>query len=373
MGINNYKTDVFAILKAMAIIAVVAGHTMYAPVEDFVYLFHIPLFYFCTGYFFKDRYIYNKLDFIKGRFKRLYIPAFCYGLLFLLLYNIFFSLNLYSDQYGYLNYVSHVYTQQDYIKALRNLLLCDCWGCGNLLAAMWFVRSILICSIAFCFFVYFAKLISVKYENYVLGLIVFGVAITLNWVPFDYYTLPLKENIAREMACGVPMMFFGRIFHFVKLPDSLKFVIPSTVASFVILIILIILDYDNSVGDGWYRTSLIVHYLVSLVGIFFIYNCAIYIRMTPLAPPLKIVGKYTFEIMALHFLAFKLVSLLQVWIYGYDIVFLSKFPVIEFNTWIWWIPYTIVGVGVPILYMCAVEKMKMILSDNKVFLLWNRK
>ena len=92
MGINNYKTDVFAILKAMAIIAVVAGHTMYAPVEDFVYLFHIPLFYFCTGYFFKDRYIYNKLDFIKGRFKRLYIPAFCYGLLFLLLYNIFFSL-----------------------------------------------------------------------------------------------------------------------------------------------------------------------------------------------------------------------------------------------------------------------------------------
>lgn len=153
------------------------------------------------------------------------------------------------------------------------------------------------------------------------------------------------------MTCGVPLMYFGRLFRYVKTEEIEKYHLPIGLVCFVVLIVLSFVGYNNSVGAGWHQTSLLLHYVVSLIGIVFTYICATYIVNTPLTPPLKIIGKYTFEIMALHFIAFKLVSLVQIYIYNYDATYLSKFPVIEINSYIWWIPYTIVGVGLPLFYV----------------------
>lgn len=55
------NSHVFSIMKGLGIIFVVAGHTAYSPVHNFVYLFHLAVFYFVAGYFFKDKYIDDKL------------------------------------------------------------------------------------------------------------------------------------------------------------------------------------------------------------------------------------------------------------------------------------------------------------------------
>lgn len=363
--ISKLNSDIFSILKAIAIIAVVAGHTLYEPVSDFVYLFHLPLFYFCSGYLFKDKYADAKWEFVKNRFKRLYIPTFLYGLFFLLIYNLLFDLNVYSQYFGYLDSVSHRYVLADYISALKQLLICNPNACGAMLGAMWFVRSILICSIVFCFLVFVSKKLSPNRSDCVLGVLVFSAAILFNWVPFEWYKMPLKPDIVREMACGVPLMYFGRLFRYVKTEKIEKYYLPIGLVCFIVLIALNLVEYNNSVGAGWHQTSLLLHYVVSLIGIVFTYICATYIVNTPLTPPLKIIGKYTFEIMALHFIAFKLVSLVQIYIYNYDATYLSKFPVIEINSYIWWIPYTIVGVGLPLFYVWLKNNFQRLVNVGK--------
>ena len=66
------NSHVFSIMKGLGIIFVVAGHTAYSPVHNFVYLFHLAVFYFVAGYFFKDKYIDDKLLFVWKKIKSLW-------------------------------------------------------------------------------------------------------------------------------------------------------------------------------------------------------------------------------------------------------------------------------------------------------------
>ena len=65
---QNYIT----IAKALGIIFMVIGHShINEYVRSFVYLFHMPLFFFCSGYFFRtEEPLFIAL---KKRFNRLYI------------------------------------------------------------------------------------------------------------------------------------------------------------------------------------------------------------------------------------------------------------------------------------------------------------
>lgn len=62
---------------------------------------------------------------------------------------------------------------------------------------------------------------------------------------------------------------------------------------------------------------------------------------------LDFIGKNTLTILTWHFLAFKLVSLLIIGIYGLPIERLAEFPVItEYSKQGWWIAYFIVAMVV---------------------------
>lgn len=77
---------------------------------------------------------------------------------------------------------------------------------------------------------------------------------------------------------------------------------------------------------------------------------------------LVFVGSNTLDILTWHFLSFKLVSLLLIWIYGLPIARLAEFPVIEeFAYQGWWVLYMVVGVAVPLLFVIVCLKI----IDNK--------
>ena len=64
------------------------------------------------------------------------------------------------------------------------------------------------------------------------------------------------------------------------------------------------------------------------------------------------IGDHTFEIMALHFLAFKIVSLCIVYIYSLPIEQLAEFPVIfSYAQQGWWMAYLFIGIAVPLGYV----------------------
>ena len=52
---NQTRNNYISIAKAIGIILMVAGHSgCPALINNFLYLFHMPLFFVCSGYFYQD-------------------------------------------------------------------------------------------------------------------------------------------------------------------------------------------------------------------------------------------------------------------------------------------------------------------------------
>ena len=60
----------------------------------------MPIFFISSGYFFKDSWFDRKWEYVKRKFKNLYIPFVKWSIIFLLLHNVFFSLGIINAQYG---------------------------------------------------------------------------------------------------------------------------------------------------------------------------------------------------------------------------------------------------------------------------------
>lgn len=96
--------DTFSYMKAVAIICMVAGHSFtHSMIEDFVGLFHMPLFFFVSGYFFKDRYLQYPVDYLKKKLKKLWWPTFKWIIIVVLLHNTFFRIGIFSPDYPFGN------------------------------------------------------------------------------------------------------------------------------------------------------------------------------------------------------------------------------------------------------------------------------
>lgn len=161
------RNEQLSILKGLGIIFMVVGHSA-APtlLNNFIYLFHMPLFYFASGYFFKADYAMQKRVFVWKRVKGLYFPFVKYGILFLLLHNVFYALHIYSGEYGFMDRVSAPYTLSE---TLRRLASCLTFGANEqLLGAYWFLYSLFVVSVLFLFLFYFSRKLSVKHTQLML-------------------------------------------------------------------------------------------------------------------------------------------------------------------------------------------------------------
>ncbi len=73
------------LLKALAIMLVVSGHLEFSMLGIFTpYSFQLALFFFISGYLFKEKYLDNVAIFIKRRIKSLLIPYFLYNIFYML-------------------------------------------------------------------------------------------------------------------------------------------------------------------------------------------------------------------------------------------------------------------------------------------------
>ena len=93
------NNQAFSIMKGIAIISVVLGHcTTNSRIEAFVNQYHLAVFFFVAGFFFKEKYVVTPMDFIWKKVKRLYVPFVVAGIGCLLLHNIFYHLNIYDTE-----------------------------------------------------------------------------------------------------------------------------------------------------------------------------------------------------------------------------------------------------------------------------------
>ena len=136
-----YNTSV-NYLKALGISLMVLGHTRVNPqVIAFIYMFHMPLFFIASGYCFKEKYLSTPRKYIYNKVKGIYWPYVKWSLLFLLLHNVCFHLNLYSDQYGWKEHVSHLYAFSEFLSRATSIIF-KMHGHEQLLGGYWFMNAL---------------------------------------------------------------------------------------------------------------------------------------------------------------------------------------------------------------------------------------
>ena len=69
------RTDWIDMAKGYGILGVIIGHIATPGITVWIYTFHIPMFFFLSGYLFKTNYSFD--NFLKRRVKSLLIPYFC--------------------------------------------------------------------------------------------------------------------------------------------------------------------------------------------------------------------------------------------------------------------------------------------------------
>lgn len=139
--------DRITIAKAIAIMLMVICHAGLPSVPShFIVMFHMPLFFFVSGYCFKDKYLTDNRRFVVNKIKGLYVPFVRWSLLFLLLHNVFFHLNLYNGEYGFHGEVSHLYGWKEVVINAAKIMV-SMSETEQLLGGYWFLKQLFVGSI----------------------------------------------------------------------------------------------------------------------------------------------------------------------------------------------------------------------------------
>lgn len=324
--------------KAFAIILMVLAHArIFQYGQYWINMFHMPLFFMMSGYCFKFSYLDDVKGFIAKRFSGIYVPFVKWSILFLLLHNFFFHLNIYSDEFGFRGQVSELYTLKDIIIKAFSLV----FALGNseqLLGGYWFLRELFLGSIIF----YVTVLFTSK-RPYIGGgiLLIVNIALLAVGSQTNFYG-------ARTVLAAL-FIWVGFIVRNQGLILYRKSWFPVLGFSLVTLGAFFWQASCLSVSLITYIPFVVTAIFGSL-SVFYLCEAMDGSEDNIGKRVLRFIGENTLTILTWHFLSFKLISLIIIWLNDLPIKRLSEFPVIEeYAQGGWWVVYSIVGILVPLL------------------------
>lgn len=346
---NNY----IAIAKAIGIICVVIWHSRPPQwVGIFTMFFAVPLFFFTSGYFYKPAKTINELKiFYIKRIKGLYIPFVKWSLIFLVLHNFFYHLNLYNDQYGFRGQTSVPYTGIDFAKKSFNIVF-RLTDNEQLLGAFWFIRALFLAALM----VATIQFIFSRWK-FINRHVMFFVLLVCSYLAIYFdINLPWIGSLGLVLFSAT-FYIFGYCYREIendKLYNKVVFVLSTFITFFGLTY------FDKVTGVLGIKDEYVLPYtIVAISGIIMVLNVSKLIETTKhIKSFFYYAGNNTMIILALHFTCLKIVSLVKIGVYGLPIERLAEFPVIEENNTWWWIAYTFVGIAVPLLCQKAYDKTK---------------
>lgn len=329
----NYKNNYISIAKALGIILMVVGHSgCPTAISKFIYLFHMPLFFVCSGYFFKEISDHTSLfSFYKKRMKGLYLPYLKWSLLFLLLHNTFRYLHITE---------SVIYHKEEYVGQFIKMVAMTDYEL--LIRPFWFIKELLFASIIVVTISFITSRMSIKKRSELLFVIALIVSVLSKIVP------PIPIIGDGSVLCLSILYYSTGILLY-----KYKHLIPQTYTTILLSFIMVLIGSIYFIGTIDMRFTnlfnLIPYYLLSLTGIIMIWGISQKLETLKNNSLLYYIGNHTMPILALNLLALKIGSLLKIWIYELPFEKLASFTVIyDYNSWFWLI-YTIIGVTIPLL------------------------
>ena len=335
-----------SIAKGIGIMLMVLGHTFFSVYGyTVIYMFHMPLFFFLSGYCFKESHLEDFRNYAKKRISRIYVPFVKWGLIFLLLHNIFFHLNIYNDIFGFEGEVSQLYGTFDYLKKAFLIFFCLS-GNEQLLGGYWFLHTMFFAS-----FIFYG-LLRIKMSPIIGGVV--------SLFPVINIYCGAKEFFA------VSCMMVGYMYKSYSID---KFVSKHSVYVLLISALLLVLGslYWQSEMLDMKWTHTVPYFISAIAGSIIVMKLSKFLaeKTHYLSALIINIGNKTLEILTWHFLSFKIVSLGIIDYYGLPIEHLADFPVISpYNVQGWWVCYFVVGVAAPVIGTVHAEKLTKFISSK---------
>lgn len=328
-------------MKAIGIVLMVIGHCTYGLtiLRQVIYMFHMPLFFFAAGYCLNRDYLNKKNLFLYKRIKGLYHPVIKWGSLFLVFHNFFYRLSLYSNEY------THLYDFSTYVKNFI-LLFVGMRVQEPLLGGYWFLHALFWGSIISCLLLRYLS----PYKAIIVSTIICIIMNTYQ-VRMPLFGLSPQSFSASVLYISGHLFAYKKYMFFNKYQIMIS-ILLTMIGSFYWRSDMDIIFFSNyKIIPYWITAVMTIWSIMSLFD-----KCCIPSSIDKL---LKVIGTHTLIILTFHFLSFKLVSLVIVYVYDLPMSKLSDFPVIiEYADHFWWVIYSIIGIFLPLL-ICYLFNMFM--------------
>lgn len=332
---NGYNSSI-GYLKAFGIILMVLGHSgNNLHVNDFIDMFHMPLFFIASGYCFKEKYLSEPKMYIRNKIKGIWWPYVKWGVAFFLLHNLFFYLNIYDTHYDYLENSSNLFYFPSFLKPVIHMTI-TMHGTEPLLGGYWFLNALFFGSIiAWCVFRFVKNLI-------LGGGILLCISCLLN---ATNYIMPFMQISARNFAAAL-FIVIGYALRKYKM----KTFHPWQIVLGLLLVLVGSFYWHMPMHPAISDNRKFIPYIVSAtVATWCFYS--LFLKMEDLQGviprTLTFLGKHTLTILTWHILAFKIVSLIIVSIYSLPVHRLAEHPVIiEYAEKGWWLAYFVTAIVV---------------------------
>ena len=332
-GGGTARNQTIDIIKAIGIILMVWCHAG-GPFDNFISLFHMPIFFIASGYCWNDKNVkdgYLLKKFILRKIKTLYIPYVAWNVSNHLLNHIWVQIGFYAAD-DYLTW------RQIVIQVIKSFFF---GGSGAFAGATWFLRTLFFVSVVHALINFFTKRLK-QQESVVewIALALCGIVAQL----ITSFSIILPKGLHTCFSAYF-VFLVGIIFKRYNLENKLKH--QRAVVTIGSLCLLIVLNHFGSVGMSVGQITNIAFFAAtSFLGWIMLWNIFSVLNVS-IVRPLGYIGQHTMPILILHFLAFKLVTLLYCLFANEKSNRLIEFPVLKNVTYLW--PcYMIVGLLIPL-------------------------
>ena len=356
---NKKRIEYLDAAKGLAIISVVLGHSLtinenvfdisHPVLLNWISFFNVAVFFMVNGFLYKENSVESPIRSMFKKIKAYYIPYVLYNLFFCIMHNPFLKAKLIKDD-------AELYNIKEYAIAIVKC----CFGkIQSLAGPMWFLRALIVISILYIAIDTVSSKIKDGKYRYIINTVLV-IMITLIGI---LKIAPDGFNISA--GCRYMLIFYlGVLYRKIEMSKDanisrLKDHKVKMVIGIVTMILSVVIANTTSVGlrpSGNYY----LNYLAMIISTIFIISLA-QIKYISNNNIIKYIGKSSLEIMSLHFLAFKVVSLIFVASHSVDAILLVDIPVVRNPevTLLWSIAYTFVGIVLPGLFFAGKKSVKL--------------
>ncbi len=340
------------IAKAFGIILVVIGHVVGSGFLA-AKLYHMPLFFFISGLTLKIEKPFGET--LKKRITRLYIPFVLYETVFVLLNYPFYRIGIVSEQMN---------SVKSYLFAAGHIILFD--NISILLAPIWFLTALFYALIASSLLLKAIKRIIKDERIRIVLQFVIAIAFIYLGMTFGHYgLLAISWSYNFQQCINVVIMSTGYLmmgYNFRQLSNKCnqKKDIKIFGCIFVSLLFVALIVFERITHLKADMRSNAYDYIplqpiFALVGITEIFILSrLFIKLFEswakiLIKVFEYIGLHTFSIMCLHPIAFKLISLIQVYVFKMDKSRLPDWQLVSNNP-IWLCITIVAGLTIPLIF-----------------------